>query len=72
MRAGDLLSQGDMDGAGTWRLVLDTVKELEQTEPGGAVPLIPRPKRNNLRWILSCRVNNLPYPLSGLAKRIVL
>ena len=57
MRAGDLLSQGDMDGAGTWRLVLDAVKELEQTEPG---------------WILSCRVNNFPYPLSGLAKRIVL
>ncbi len=37
MRADELLAQGDMDGAGTWRRVLDAVKELERTVPGGAV-----------------------------------
>ena len=37
MRADALLAQGDLDGAGTWRRVLDAVKELERTEPGGAV-----------------------------------
>ena len=37
MRADKLLAQGDMDGAGTWRRVLAAVKELERTEPEGAV-----------------------------------
>ena len=37
MRADKLLAQGDLDGAGTWRRVLDAVKELERTEPRGAV-----------------------------------
>ena len=37
MRADELLAQGDLDGAGTWRRVLDAVKELENTESGGAV-----------------------------------
>jgi hypothetical protein len=37
MRAAELLAQGDLDGAGTWLRVLDAVKALEQTEPGGAV-----------------------------------
>ena len=37
MRADELLAQGDIDGAGTWRRVLDAVKELERTEPRGAV-----------------------------------
>ncbi len=37
MRADELLAQGDMDGAGTWRRVLDAVKELERTEPSGMV-----------------------------------
>ena len=37
MRADELLAQGDLDGAGTWRRVLDAVKELERTEPRGAV-----------------------------------
>ena len=37
MRADELLAQGDIDGAGTWRRVLAAVKELERTEPGGAV-----------------------------------
>jgi hypothetical protein len=32
-----LLAQGDLDGAGTWRRVLVAVKELERTEPRGAV-----------------------------------
>ena len=36
MRADELLAQGDIDGAGTWRRVLDAVKELERTEPRGA------------------------------------
>ena len=33
MRADELLAQGDLDGAGTWRRVLAAVKELERTEP---------------------------------------
>ena len=37
MRADKLLARGDLDGAGTWRRVLEAVKELERTEPGGAV-----------------------------------
>ena len=37
MRADALLAKGDLDGAGTWRRVLDAVKELERTEPSGAV-----------------------------------
>ena len=37
MRADELLEQGDLDGAGTWRRVLAAVKELERTEPSGAV-----------------------------------
>ena len=37
MRADELLAQGNMDGAGTWRRVLAAVKELERTEPRGAV-----------------------------------
>ena len=37
MRADELLAKGDMDGAGTWRRVLAAVKELERTEPKGAV-----------------------------------
>jgi hypothetical protein len=37
VRADELLAQGDLDGAGTWRWVLAAVKELERTEPSGAV-----------------------------------
>ena len=37
MRADELLARGDLDGAGTWRRILDAVKELERTEPRGAV-----------------------------------
>ena len=37
MRADELLAEGNLDGAGTWRRVLDAVKELERTEPRGAV-----------------------------------
>jgi hypothetical protein len=37
MRADELLAQGDLDGAGTWRRVLDAVKELERTKPDGTV-----------------------------------
>jgi len=37
MRADELLAQGDLDGTGTWRRLLDAVKELERTEPRGAV-----------------------------------
>jgi hypothetical protein len=37
MRADELLAEGDLDGAATWRRVLDAVKELERTEPRGAV-----------------------------------
>jgi hypothetical protein len=37
MRADELLAQGDLGGAGMWRRVLDAVKELERTEPKGAV-----------------------------------
>ncbi len=37
MRADELLAQGDMDGAGTWRRVIQAIEELENTEPDGAV-----------------------------------
>ena len=37
MRADELLAHGDMDGAATWRRVLAAVKELERTEPMGAL-----------------------------------
>ena len=37
MRTDELLAQGDMDGAGTWRRALAAVKELMQNEPGGVV-----------------------------------
>jgi hypothetical protein len=37
VRADKFLAQGDLDGAGTWRRVLAAVKELENTEPRGAV-----------------------------------
>ena len=37
MRVDELLAQGDLDGAGTWRRVLAAVTELEMTEPSGAV-----------------------------------
>ena len=37
MRADKFLAQGDIDGAGTWRRVPAAVKELERTEPRGAV-----------------------------------
>jgi hypothetical protein len=35
LRADELLERGDMDGAGTWRLVLDAVKELQNFKPEG-------------------------------------
>ena len=37
MRADELLAQGDMDGAGTWRRIIAAVKELENTKPRSAV-----------------------------------
>ena len=37
MRADELLAQGDLDGAGTWRRVIQAIGELENTEPDGAV-----------------------------------
>ncbi len=37
MRADELLARGDMDGAGTWRRVIQAIEGLENTEPDGAV-----------------------------------
>jgi len=37
MRADELLAQGDLDGAGTWRRIIAAVKELENTKPRSAV-----------------------------------
>ncbi len=37
MRADELLAHGDLDGAGTWRRVIQAIEELERTEPRGAV-----------------------------------
>ena len=37
MRADELLARGDMDGAGTWRRVIQAIEKLENTEPDGAV-----------------------------------
>jgi hypothetical protein len=37
MRADELLDAGDLDGAATWRRVIEAIKELDNMEPGGAV-----------------------------------
>jgi hypothetical protein len=37
MHTDELLAQGDLDGARTWRRVLDAVTELVRTKPGGTV-----------------------------------
>ena len=37
MRADKFLAHGDLDGAATWRRIIAAVKELERTEPRGAV-----------------------------------
>ena len=37
IHADELLEREDLDGAGTWRRVLDAVRELELTVPGDAV-----------------------------------
>ncbi len=37
MRADELLEQGDLDGAGTWRQVITAIEELQNMEPNGAV-----------------------------------
>ena len=37
MRADELLDEGDLDGAATWRRVIDAIKELENAVPDGAV-----------------------------------
>ncbi len=37
MRADELLDEGDLDGAATWRRVIQAIKELESTVPGGVV-----------------------------------
>jgi hypothetical protein len=37
MRADELLDEGDLDGAATWRRVITAVKELEDVVPNGVV-----------------------------------
>ena len=37
MRSDELLDAGDPDGAATWRRVIQAIKELESTIPGGVV-----------------------------------
>ena len=37
MRADELLDEGDLDGAATWRRVIQAIKELGNTVPGGLV-----------------------------------
>ncbi len=37
MRADALMDQGDMDGRAVWLRVIAAIKELEATEPEGAV-----------------------------------
>jgi hypothetical protein len=37
IHADELLAQDKLDGAGTWRRVLNTAKALERTEPWGAL-----------------------------------
>ena len=37
MRADELLDDGDLDGAATWRRVIQAIKDLETTEPSGSV-----------------------------------
>ena len=37
MRADELLDAGDLDGAATWRRIIQVIKELGNTVPSGAV-----------------------------------
>lgn len=37
MRSDELLGAGDLDGAATWRRVIQAINELENTEPDGSV-----------------------------------
>ena len=37
MRSDELLDAGDLDGAATWRRVIQAINELENTEPDGSV-----------------------------------
>ncbi|MBT4701412.1 MAG: hypothetical protein HOB79_10085 [Rhodospirillaceae bacterium] len=37
MRSDELLDAGDVDGAATWRRVIQAINELENTEPDGSV-----------------------------------
>lgn len=37
MRAGNLETEGDRDGAATWRRITDAVEQLASTTPTGAV-----------------------------------
>ena len=47
MRADELLDDGDLDDAATWRRVIQAIKELETTEPDGSADyrsIAERPK----------------------------
>jgi hypothetical protein len=37
MRADELLDDGDMESAATWRRVIQAIKDLETMEPSGSV-----------------------------------
>jgi hypothetical protein len=37
MRADELLDEGDLDGAATWRRGIQAIKKMETTEPSGSV-----------------------------------
>jgi hypothetical protein len=37
MRADEMLDKGDMDGRAAWLRVMEAIKELQNTEPGGTL-----------------------------------